>query len=583
MVAERGPTKAQVCGLISDMALKLDEEANTGDLKLFVSPAVSPASTGPTSPEFGFNFEELNSSGNLLGEPRLACSPVHQRDIRQSLSDSELGKRIRTLSITAAAASAFDQQDGSCNLRMDIPSHQPLTPRSETRVQLRKKVQNLRPCFDAQPLVIAMCGLPGTGKSYTALRIQRHLTWSGVSVKIFNSGDYRRQVIGGEQGASFFDHSNEKGRSLRDEMAKLAMKDLLKYMQTGGQVGIFDATNTNIKRRNEVVTFFKNEGIPLNRILWYESICDDDELIRRTVLTVKCQNEDYTNQDKEKAFRDFMARRENYEKVYESLTPGRDAKLSYIQNKNVGSVITAKNVVGRLPNNVLQFTAQLPTVAAPIFLVECDSQEADAVLGGDTPLSTRGIEFSKKLRAWYEKKYKAPCMAEWEKKNWEVWHSTKRRAVAMADELGTSPHLTPMPWEVLEELNFGSWEGLPPSALNSKQEYARIQEDPFFTHFPHGESLYQLTQRLEPVLSHLNTMQTPVVILSHEHVLRCLLAYCMHRLPEDMVTINLPSEAIFQVHLEASPEKTWLEMYDLKDDSNLLKSTKLSSSQMVRN
>eukprot|EP01059_Diplonema_ambulator_P032643 TRINITY_DN64_c1_g1_i15.p1 TRINITY_DN64_c1_g1~~TRINITY_DN64_c1_g1_i15.p1 ORF type:complete len:603 (+),score=177.75 TRINITY_DN64_c1_g1_i15:75-1883(+) len=582
-VKEKRPRKTQIRGLISDLALKLDEFEGVqggGSSTCLPSPCLSPVST-PASLASNSDFlpEDFQATDTFLGAPRLACSPVHQRHVRPSLSDTELGLRIRTQSFRTFSSDGND----SCHLHLDIPSSpSPLTPRSESKYQIRKKIQNLRPTFDAEPLVIAMCGLPGTGKSYTALRIQRHLTWGGTAVRIFNSGDYRREVIGGEQKADFFDPFNSEGRTLREEMARLAMSDLLKYLQTGGQVGIFDATNTNVKRRNDVVKFFREAGIPLNRILWYESICDDDDLIRKTVLTVKCKNQDYTHQDKEKAFLDFMNRRANYEKVYESLTAGRDSRLSYIQNRNVGSVITARNVTGRLPNNILQFTAQLPTVAAPIFLVECDSVAADHVLGDDRELTEEGVVFARKLREWLKKKHSSPCMDEWKKKNWEVWYSTKKRAVATADELRAVPKLNLMPWEVLEELNFGTWEGMHPSKLHSQPEYKQVQADPFFTHFPCGESLYQLTQRLEPVLTHMNTMQTPVVIVSHEHVLRCLLAYCLHKLPEDMTTINMPTNSIFQVHLEASPEKTWLEIYDLKKDDDLLSSTVVSTSQMMR-
>ncbi|KAK6927102.1 6-phosphofructo-2-kinase [Dillenia turbinata] len=50
--------------------------------------------------------------------------------------------------------------------------------------------------------------------------------------------------------ADFFRADNPEGIEARNEVVALAMADMISWMQEGGQVGIFDATNSTRKRRN---------------------------------------------------------------------------------------------------------------------------------------------------------------------------------------------------------------------------------------------------------------------------------------------------------------------------------------------
>jgi 6-phosphofructo-2-kinase/fructose-2,6-biphosphatase len=50
--------------------------------------------------------------------------------------------------------------------------------------------------------------------------------------------------------ADFFRADNPEGVEARTEVAALAMEDMIAWMQEGGQVGIFDATNSTRVRRN---------------------------------------------------------------------------------------------------------------------------------------------------------------------------------------------------------------------------------------------------------------------------------------------------------------------------------------------
>lgn len=79
-------------------------------------------------------------------------------------------------------------------------------------------------------LIIGMIGLPARGKSYISKKLVRMLNWAGFNSKVFNIGIYRRQLVGTDCGANFFNQENKEGRKLRENCALLAMEDLVKFL-----------------------------------------------------------------------------------------------------------------------------------------------------------------------------------------------------------------------------------------------------------------------------------------------------------------------------------------------------------------
>lgn len=78
-----------------------------------------------------------------------------------------------------------------------------------------------------------------------------------------------------DQSASFFDPKNTTARALREKVAMDTLDELLDYLVNGeGAVGILDATNSTIHRRDLLVQKIR-EREPKLGILFIESICHD--------------------------------------------------------------------------------------------------------------------------------------------------------------------------------------------------------------------------------------------------------------------------------------------------------------------
>ena len=86
-------------------------------------------------------------------------------------------------------------------------------------------------------------------------------------------------------------------------------------------------------------------------------------------------------------------------------------------------------------------------------------------------------------------------------------------------EIATDPRLMEMRW--------GAWEGCKLNDLRAKYgaQMGQWEELGLNFHAPNGESPYQVQQRLRPLLSDLEKMQTNRLIVTHKGVLRALLAY----------------------------------------------------------
>lgn len=79
------------------------------------------------------------------------------------------------------------------------------------------------------PHVIAMVGLPARGKTYIAKKLTRYLNWIGISTRVFNVGEYRRQATEAYKSHDFFRPDNTEAMAVRSKCALDALEDMCKW------------------------------------------------------------------------------------------------------------------------------------------------------------------------------------------------------------------------------------------------------------------------------------------------------------------------------------------------------------------
>ena len=157
------------------------------------------------------------------------------------------------------------------------------------------------------------------------------MRWRGLRAQLFNVGKHRRSAVHASQDANFFDANNVTAAQQRDAIAFEVLESMLDWLQEGGDVSVFDATNTTNKRRWEVFRHCQRRS-PVLRVIFVESICDDP-LVLESNYNMKCRNSpDYRDVPLEQALADLRLRIKNYEKVYE---PIQDDALSYLKLINL--------------------------------------------------------------------------------------------------------------------------------------------------------------------------------------------------------------------------------------------------------
>uniref|UniRef100_A0A7E4ZSJ7 6PF2K domain-containing protein n=1 Tax=Panagrellus redivivus TaxID=6233 RepID=A0A7E4ZSJ7_PANRE len=414
------------------------------------------------------------------------------------------------------------------------------------------------------PNVIALVGLPARGKTYISHKLCRYLNWIGIKTRAFNVGEYRRKAcdFSNEGKSDFFNPQNLRAVKIRDECARLAMEDMGQYLENKeGEVAIFDATNTTRERRKWLVDFCKKEDRdPKFRIFFVESVCDDPEIINSNIAEVKISSPDYVGRmTEEQARDDFVRRIENYKSQYETLDEELDDELSFIRVINAGRSFYVHNVNGHVQSRVVYFLMNIHLLPRSIYLTRHGESEYNRIgrLGGDSPLSDNGLTYAQKLREYFEKENVPGDL--------RIWSSQKIRAAQTANHMkDLAAHVEY--WKVLDEIDAGICEGLTYEDFQARypKQFAERDKDKYHYRYPSGESYEDLVARLEPVIMELER-QSNVLVVSHQAVLRCILAYFDNKNRSELPYLNVPLHTI--IKLTPKAYSCEIEMFKFKIDA----------------
>ncbi|XP_011600942.2 6-phosphofructo-2-kinase/fructose-2,6-bisphosphatase 2-like isoform X1 [Takifugu rubripes] len=404
------------------------------------------------------------------------------------------------------------------------------------------------------PTVIVMIGLPARGKTYMSKKLTRYLNWIGVPTKVFNLGVYRREAVQSYKSYDFFRHDNKEAMEIRKQCALVALEDVKTYLnEEGGQIAVFDATNTTRERRKLILNFAKDNAY---KVFFVESLCDDPDVIATNILEVKVSSPDYPERDRESVMEDFLKRIECYKVTYQPLDPDdHDTNLSFIQVINVGRRFLVNRVQDYIQSKIVYYLMNIHVHSHSIYI--CRHGEThynlEGRIGGDSELSSRGREFAAALRGFVE---------EHELSDLKVWTSQLRRTIQTAEELGV-PYEQ---WKILNEIDAGVCEEMTYKMIEEKypEEFAMRDSDKYNYRYPGGESYQDLVQRLEPVIMELER-QGNVLVICHQAVMRCLLAYFLDKSADDLPYIKCPLHVVLKLTPVAYGCK--VETFDLKVDA----------------
>uniref|UniRef100_A0A8P4GA60 6-phosphofructo-2-kinase domain-containing protein n=1 Tax=Dicentrarchus labrax TaxID=13489 RepID=A0A8P4GA60_DICLA len=383
--------------------------------------------------------------------------------------------------------------------------------------------------------MIVMVGLPARGKTYISKKLTRYLNWIGVTTKVFNVGQYRRDATRSYNSFEFFRPDNA-------ELHRVGPQCVTAHVSSPGneicvelgQVVVFDATNTTSERREVILGFAKENGY---KVFFVESICDDPEIIAENIKQVKLSSPDYVDCDKEEAVADFLKRIECYKLTYVPLDDNKDRNLSYIKIFNVGSRYLVNRVQDHIQSRIVYYLMNIHVTPRSIYLCRHGESELNLVgrIGGDSGLSPRGAKFASALGVYM----RGQCISDL-----KVWTSHMKRTIQTAEALGVQYEQ----WKALNEIDAGVCEDMTYEEIqeNYPEEFALRDQDKYRYRYPKGESYEDLVQRLEPVIMELERQEN-VLVICHQAVMRCLLAYFLDKSANELPYLKCPLHTVLKL------------------------------------
>ncbi|RAL66569.1 hypothetical protein DID88_006259 [Monilinia fructigena] len=362
-----------------------------------------------------------------------------------------------------------------------------------------------------------------------------------------------------DQSASFFNPLNSKAALIREQVAMATLDELLDFLLLGnGAVGILDATNSTIERRSLLFKHVK-EREPKLGILFIESVCEDESLLEAN-MRLKLRGPDYKDKDPESSLRDFKKRVEAYESAYVPLGKyEEDNHMQYIKMIDVGRKVVHYQLKGFLTGGIASYLSTFNLSPRQIWITRHGKSKDNATgkLGGDSDLTEEGQKYAQVLhnfitdsrRRWLLEQQQSAIesakyppggeavrtppypdiMGELDEKNFCVWTSMLNRSIQTAEVFEQDEDYDVKNWEMLNELNAGSFEGLTYKEIESRfpDEYEKRARDKLHYIYP-------------GVGDH-------VLIIGHRSVARVLMAYFMDLTRDDIADLDVPLGMLYAI------------------------------------
>ncbi|XP_063726676.1 6-phosphofructo-2-kinase/fructose-2,6-bisphosphatase-like [Symsagittifera roscoffensis] len=441
-----------------------------------------------------------------------------------------------------------------------------------------------------KPLLVSLVGLPGRGKTIIAHKLHRFLLWNKIRCEVFHLSYYRRQMA-----PDFPEHvinqplkSNEE--PLRAECFKMLFEDIdlffsegLKHVacmndtgiaggsststlkefggktsvgsedmpflqQVRGNVAIFDFANSRKSYRRELVEFCHSRDYDL---CFLESITDDLNLIQLYIAGIEQSNPDYLNMSREAAVVKFENHFRDYADSYEQLDEQSENDLAFLKIFDGGVRFRVHNMNGYMQSKMVYYLMSLHFARQPIYITRHGEalNNTLGIVGGDSELTARGVKYADAFADFINN---LPEMKQFQESGsccdgpgLQVWASVLKRAQQTAARL-KSPVLC---WNALRELDAGVFDGKTYDFIEAKfpQEAANRRFDKFKYRYPDGESYDDLVTRLEPVIMELERTRSTIVIVCHQAVMRCLMAYLLNRSFDELPYLDVPLHHLFKI------------------------------------
>ncbi len=380
-----------------------------------------------------------------------------------------------------------------------------------------------------------MVGLPARGKSTVSRRLCEGLEGYGLKVKIFNNGDMRRLHLGPRSSLpEFYNDSNLSGREQREQIARMNLYEAKTFLAHGGDVAVFDATNSSRERRRLI-----EEAAGDTPILFIECVNKDSDMLSASIRR-KSALPEFSHLDPAESMAYFRERISYYEKIFTSLSEeGHFVRLDTLYNR-----IEEEKNCSSIPYYLSIRDILVSDWVRHLYLVRHGQSfyNIDGRLGGDSGLTEYGREQAQAL-ARHFRDIPVPF----------VFTSTRKRSRESAEAIcGQQGKCIVTSLPEFDEIDAGICEGMRYEDIKRElpEEYKARKKDKYNYVYPRGEGYVTLADRVYRGLKKalfLSGSASGTMIIGHQAINRMILANFLYRRTEDVPHISIPQDQYFHV------------------------------------
>ncbi|KAK2745611.1 hypothetical protein FQN55_006101 [Onygenales sp. PD_40] len=524
---------------------------------------------------------------NVGERRRVAAGGSIPAAARNSIIEDELRDSVREMSISGGSSNKLDNENDILPPPV-IPPTATILVNGQAIEQLPDPVQR-----DPSPMTDAPFSSEENLQTLAAAERKGSLAPGNIPARPGRSASI-------DQSAAFFDPNNERAVQLREQVALVTLDELLDYiLDQGGSIGILDATNSTLKRRQAIMDHIRQRAGPELNVLFLESQCVDKELLESN-MRLKLSGPDYKDQDPTVALEDFKKRVALYEKSYVSLGEYEEKhNMPYVQTIDVSRKVVAHQVNGFLSSQVVYYLLNFNLSPRQIWISRHGESLDDVSgrIGGDSPLSENGIRYAKALtkfighqRAAWEDYQKAKALTTHfpplpgdstppnpqyagqnteSPRNFCVWSSMLARSIQTVQYFDDEEYDVKQ-MRMLDELNAGRMEGMTYEEIRKQfpEEYATRKRQKLHYRYPGpgGEGYLDVINRLKAVIVEVERTTDHVLLVGHRSVARVLLAYFRGLKREELADLDVPLGVLYM--LEPKPYGVEFKAYRYNPDTD---------------
>jgi broad specificity phosphatase PhoE/predicted kinase len=394
-----------------------------------------------------------------------------------------------------------------------------------------------------------MVGLPARGKSTLATKIKEDLVHDSVKAKIFNNGDLRRKLMSSNSSiAEFYDPDNMEGVAIRERIAEINMEKARKFLKSGGDVAILDATNASAKRRKKIQSVLDNHPI-----LFIECINNDEEILNASILR-KIETPEFSHVSTEEAIRSFKKRISYYQPIYTSLKD----EPNFIKIDSLHKKVLCEEIKNTIPyyDQIRDFL--VTDTIKHLYLIRHGETHFNIEnrIGGDSGLTEKGMSQAEKLAEYFSSR-EIPL----------IFTSQKRRTIQTAEPIkAMQKKCTIIPLPEFNEIDSGICERMTYGEIRGKYPfiYSDRKKDKYNYMYPDGEGYASMKERIDHGINkvlYLSNSSSNIMIVGHRATNRMILSHFFFRREADVPYIYIPLDKFYYISVTQNKKVFQLKKY----------------------